>query len=298
MFDPRQAIVPRVIATVLAIWVASCAAPAAEPSGGSSDPPSAEPTATPGSSSPDSYSYVPETWVDVGSHAIVLADGLRVRLWTPSNSSEVTRVLAAGDELFVLDGPIPAEGYSWYEVEFPTTPDNLWSEGIARGWLAGQPNPDPTGDEWSVRIGPVSCPAQVDTATLARLTPWALHSCPIEVTSVTGMVDLCYERPLTPFTYEPDWAAFSCLYLRDESNTWSLHVAFPPEISLPELERGDLVTVTGGLVFDPARYGACTVAGPNPPVDVEQLMWASRCQDIFVVSGARIEGHIELPPMY
>jgi hypothetical protein len=296
MSRPSQAIVaPRVVAGMLAICIAGCAAPAADPTGGSSGAPSAAPAAT-----TDSYSYVPESWVDFGSHAIVLADGLRVRRWSPGSSSEVTRVLAAGNELFVLDGPIPAEGYSWYLVEFPTTPDADWLEGIAQGWVAGQPDPDPTGDEWSVRIGPVSCPSEVDTATLARLTPWALHHCPIEVASVTGMMDLCYERPLTPFTYEPDWAAFSCLFLRDrdQTNTWSLFVAFPPDVALPELERGDLVTLTGGLGFDPARYGACTVSGPNPPLEVEQLMWAAQCQDRFVVTGVSIDGHVELPPMY
>lgn len=246
----------------------------------------------------DSYSYVPEHWVDFGSHAIALADGLRVRMWRPGSSSDVTRVLAAGDELFVLDGPIQVEGYSWYQVEFRTTPDADWPDGIAQGWIAGQAGPAPGNAEEYVRIGPVSCPSEVDAATLARLTPWALHNCPIEVANVTGVLDMCYERPLTPFVYEPDWAAFSCLFLRDRANTWSLHLAFPPDVALPELERGDLVTLTGDLGFNSGRYGACTVSGPNPPLEVEQLMWTSQCQDRFVVTGATIDGHVVLPPMY
>jgi hypothetical protein len=287
----------RMVLTMLAICLAGCAVPTADPTSGSRSTPTEESTATGGpSATPAGFSYVPQDWADFGSHATTLVDGLRVRMWSPGSANEVTRVLVAGDELFVLDGPIRTEGYSWYQVEFPTTPDAFWPDGYAVGWVAGQSDVDRT--EWSIGIGPVSCPSEVDAATLARLTPWALHNCPVEVASVTGMLDLCYERGLTPFTYEPDWAAFSCLFLRDQANTWGLSLAFPPDVHLPELVRGDLVTLTGALGFDPGRYGACTVSGPNPPLEVERLLWAARCQDRFVVSGATIDGHVDLPPMY
>jgi len=280
---------------MLAICLAGCAA-TADPTSGSPSTPAGAPTTTEEqSATPDSFSYVPKGWADFGSHATTLVDGLRVRMWSPTSADEVTRVLAAGDELFMLDGPIQNEGYSWYQVEFPTTPDDFWPDGYALGWVAGQPDTDRT--EWSIGIGPVSCPSEVDAAMLSRLTSWALHNCPIEVARVTGMLDLCYERGETPFVYEPDWAAFSCLFLRDQANTWGLRLAFPPDVQLPALARGDLVTLTGAIGFDPARYGACTVSGPNPAVQVERLLWPARCQDRFVVSGARVDGHIALPPM-
>lgn len=304
--------VVRVISWLLAIFVASCAAPAADatgrPSSGSSSPfspssePSvadsagAEPTATP------SGGPLPHSWAAYGSHATVLADGLRVRLWTPGLDSEVTEVLATGDDLFVVDGSITLDGYDWYEVEFETSSNEDFRDGFGFGWVAGQPAPDSEGDDWFIRIGAVTCPSEVDTATLARLTPWVHQNCGIQVDSVSGLIDMCYERPMTPFSYEPDWAAFSCFFLRDEANTWFLPLAFPPDGAVPDLQRGDLVTLTGGLGFDAARYGPCTVsAGPGfPParLDVESLLFASRCETRFVVTGGTIDGHIELPPMY
>ena len=280
------------VTCLLTIVVAGCAAPAADTTGSPGEPsPSSEPSFTAGGP-------LPHAFADYGSHATVLFEGLRVHQWDPGLGGEVIEALAAGGEVFVVDGAIPLDGYSWYEVEFETTATEQFPDGIGRGWLAGQPSPAPEGGEWFIDIGQVSCPNEVDTATLARLSAWAHHNCEVQVDSVAGLIDLCYERPITPFTYEPDWAAFSCLFLRDEANTWVLPLAFPPDSAVPELTRGDLVTLTGGLGFDSAKYGACIVSGPPGVTEIQQLRWASTCQDRFVVTGGTIDGHIELPPMF
>jgi hypothetical protein len=131
----------------------------------------------------------------------------------------------------------------------------------------------------------------------------AIDACGVEVTTVSGVLDTCYEGPLTPFTYEPVWAWFSCRYVHEEAeetaNWYSVH--FPPDYAGPELERGDVVVLTGHLGFDVSRYGECTVEAADdvgPQVgEAEAQIWPATCQSRFVVTDAEITGHVELPPL-
>jgi hypothetical protein len=290
----------RFAASIMALSLAGCMAPVED----LSTPASGVATSSDGASSgaeqsvtPAFSAYIPVRWADYGSHAIVRIESLNVHRFLPGLDAEVGAVLEGGEDVFVVDGPITLDGYEWYQIEFAATASEF-PEGIGEGWVAGRPEPNPQGEASYLQLGPASCVGAVDTATLARMAPLAVESCDVQVTSVSGLVDQCYERPLTPFSYEPDWAAFSCLFLRDQASTWVLPLAFPPDSSVPELERGDIVTLTGGLGFDSAKYGACTVSGPDSTLEANSLVWALSCQHRFVVTGGTIDGHLELPPMY
>ena len=65
---------------------------------------------------------------------------------------------------------------------------------------------------------------------LARMTEYAIVQCDVQVSAVQGLVDTCYRGRLSPLRYEPEWAWFSCDFLRDRKSTWSLPVYFPPEM--------------------------------------------------------------------
>lgn len=62
-----------------------------------------------------------------GATATVAGDGLNLRA-TPGLGGAIVATLAAGLEVALLDGPVAADGYGWYEVRTP--------EG-QRGWVAG-----------------------------------------------------------------------------------------------------------------------------------------------------------------
>jgi hypothetical protein len=101
------------------------------------------------------------------------------------------------------------------------------------------------------------------------------------------------------YVWEPQWASSGCPFLlwpEDEvRGSRFFSIAFAPDASLPELERGDIVTLTGGFGFDTAEYGACTVSGGGEiSLETMTTVWQHACQHEFVVTGATIRGHIEL----
>jgi hypothetical protein len=264
--------------------------------------PTADPTATP-SPEPTPQTELTNglTHLNYGARATVVANRLRFR-YAPTLEGDPATVLTTGRELLILSGPITAENYEWYMVELA---DRDEESEIAVGWVAAVPAPADAhpDDAWLIRIDPLNCPPDaVDTPMLARLTEYAITQCDVQVSTVQGLVDTCYEGPYGPYMYEPGWAAFSCYFLRDRESTWFLPTYFPPEVDdLPE--RGDIVTLTGALGVDTDKYGPCTVtaAGGDFPADAvarEQQIFAASCPTKFVVNNVSVEDHITMPPPF
>lgn len=276
--------------------------PTLQPAPEASPSPTAEPTPTP-TPQPTPQTELTDglSHLNYGARATVATDRLRFR-YLPSTGVEAEGVLTAGQELLILSGPISADGHEWFEVE-RTNPDR---NEMSVGWVAAVPSPADTqpDDAWLIRIDPVTCPPDaVDTPMLARLTSYAIVNCHVQVSNVQGLTDTCYEGPYSPLAYEPGWAAFACIYLRDREATWSLPVFFPPEAEDKRPERGDLVTLTGVLGVDTSTYGACTVTTTERGISDEflatqQQIFAAECPAKFVVSDVTIDGHITMPPMY
>ena len=260
--------------------------------------PSPTPSPTPMPTPTGELPILPPHVADFGSYATTLVDGLRVR-YAGGIGATIQRVLPVGERVFIVSGPIEHEGYDWYEVVFRTAsevPDE-----IAYGWLAGAEIVPESELSWLIEIDAPRCPDSEDASVLGRLTPWAIGACEIAVTEVTGIVDICIEGPLTPYTYEPLWAWFSCPFLRsEESSAWWLNFYPLPNADLPELERGDVVRLQGRIGFDESVHGACDVDGfePELPVAFERKRWQLYCQTRFMVSSGTIEGHVDLPSPY
>ncbi len=89
--------------------------------------------------------------VSVGSIVITLAnDGLRVRSAPRVNvdSKKLQPLLPLGSALYVLEGPVSASGYAWYEVA------PLASRSLPIGWVASA---DRDGHPW-IGAGAFDCP--------------------------------------------------------------------------------------------------------------------------------------------
>ncbi len=257
-------------------------APSGQP-GSPSVSPSADPSVGPSSEPGDlaEWGYL-AYYARYGSRANVLSDGLRARLW-PGLKADVIVTLPAGTELIVWAGPVSTDGQEWYNVGFHGIETDATPAGAGTGWVAGE----------FIEIGEADCPGTLDAGVLARMTDWTLGACVDEVPPLEGQIDTCLEGPISPFTYAPGWVYFSCSYL-DE-----LAIHFPPDFAGPQVERGDLVKVTGHLGFDTGQYGECTVDAVEPAMEnqlaAEAQSWADRCQHRFVVDELTVTGHEDLP---
>jgi hypothetical protein len=302
---PPRAALPTLAMTLLAVAAAACAGagasttPTAPADSASPEPTRPATTATPMPTSEPTPR--PGGLADFGAHATVVVDRLNVRI-TPSTDLEPITTLAAGEDLLLVDGPLVAGDYVWYEVHSAS----ITQAGI-QGWVAALPadmESNPPDDAWLIDIGPVRCPEAdaIDTALLATMTGYAIDQCAVQVEEVGGLVDLCFEGPITPYTYSPSWLWFSCYFVRAEQGGWYLPVYFPPDFSGDMPERGDIVTVTGRMGYDTERYGQCLVTAgedfPPAQLETEQHLFANSCHRKFVVSAVEITGHVELPPMY
>ena len=264
--------------------------------------PTAEPTPTP-TPEPTPQTELTDglTRLNYGARATVTTDRLRFR-YGPTTDSDTAEVLAAGQEMLILSGPITADGFDWFYVELANPAARVE---ITQGWVAAvlAPAESQPDDAWLIRIEPLNCPPDaVDTPMLARMSEYAIATCDVQVSSVQGLVDSCYEGGYGPFTYEPGWASFACLFLRDRERTWSLSLYFPPEAEDKYPDRGDLVTITGAVGVDTAAYGACTVTAdpsfPEESLAIQQQMFEASCPTKFVVADVTIDGHVTMPPQY
>lgn len=223
-------------------------------------------------------------------------DGLRVRSEprVSDDSYMYEPLLPVGTDLYVLDGPVSASGYDWYDVV------TLTSRTLPRGWVASAGR---DGEPW-IAAGAFDCPpVPSDFASLSALSPGVGLVCfsrlPITVRArlfddnadpgpfggwlVTGwegtgllLVDTGETRPpadprewfglaLDPPGEHPDVLPVG-EYLGDTA--WS-----QPEV----------VEVTG--LFDHPSAESCTSAGEEPPPAPIQ-----QCRLAFVVTRVRVLG--------
>ena len=86
----------------------------------------------------------------VGDVAVTVVDGLRVRSKprVSDDSHKYEPLLPVGTPLYVLDGPVSASGYAWYEVA------PLGSRSLPQGWVAAAGR---SSEPW-LAGGDFSCP--------------------------------------------------------------------------------------------------------------------------------------------
>ena len=164
------------------------ASSSARPSNSAATSASAAPTTQASASTPAQSSEpiagpdIPDGLLPAGSVISVTADAVRIRS-DPSTDAEIVATMAAGDVAYVLDsiaaGPVAADGYEWYEVEYAEGRD-IWpwqdvpSADLQQGWMAAG-----TETERFVVLATVECRADpVTLETLAfEVTPWERLVC-------------------------------------------------------------------------------------------------------------------------
>jgi len=237
-------------------------------------------------------------FADLGSHGEVAAATLRVRNW-PGLDSTILTELEAGTEMLIRDGPVAADGFDWYSVVFPALPYTDYGE-LAQGWVAV----GPTGGKPSlVHIDSLRCPTVTISATLLGATGgMARRMCLPGSHEFTAVVETCYEGPITPYDYEPQWLWFSCLSLFDLGSNVQLDIRLPPSVAPPDgLARGSVVHVVGH--FDDPAAQSCTVVtepdtGAPAPSEVDQAVFRLECASHFVLEQIEIVDQIDLPPLF
>jgi hypothetical protein len=232
------------------------------PPSGSTDPSSsAPPDATPtGGPSPAPGALRP------GVTAATVADRVRLRSLpeVSDGSIKYEPVLPLGTNLYVMDGPVAANGYEWFRV-VPLTFEvrNPEGGGVTDGWLAAGSK---QGDPW-VMAAAVDCPPAPTGVEELRLGLGERLACfggvPITFRARLVLCDCDVDGP----AIEPGWFAPSDLVLIDPTASdepvdavRATFLALDPDADVPDpLPVGQLVEVTG--MFDHPAAAGCQVGG-------------------------------------
>ena len=222
--------------------------------------PSPTPSPTPGGTASDAATAKPTESL-VGNVVTTLAtNGLRVRSEprVSDDSHRLEPLLPLGSQLYVLQGPVSASGYAWYEV-VPLTSRNLPS-----GWVASA---DRDGERWIARDDFDCPPLPTDFRSLAALPPGVGLVCfPQQPITVEARLLEC-NCDVDGSWYTPDW-----FYLGSGSPILLVEPGVPavptdvadwfvlnldPTGEHPDvLPKGDVVEVTG--IFDHPAASTCT----------------------------------------
>lgn len=257
--------------SVLLVLVAGClsacssGATSASPSSGASTPSTSAGAATQGAT-PNLTAAPGASGSRLGPIVATVADDLRVRSMprVSDDSIELEPVLPVHTRLIVLDGPVTASGYTWYEVA------PLGSRTLPIGWVAAGSR---SGEPW-LATADFDCPAiPADFQALAALVPAVGLACfPRVPITVRARLIRC-NCDVDSVAYTPSWFSIGDPRLLVEpgatrppsdARDWVFLYVDPsgehPDV-LPEV---GVVELTG--VFDHPAAADCTasVMGETP----------------------------------
>jgi len=141
---------------------------ATQPAIGLAPSPSAAETADPSgtlqATGAPSQAATPEPGVPIAA-VTTAGDGLRVRSRpeVSADSKKLSPLLPAGSRMLVVNGPVSADGYDWYEV---LADNDLF------GWVAAGKD----GEEW-IAPAPANCPDALDESALRTIDPIDFFVC-------------------------------------------------------------------------------------------------------------------------
>jgi anti-sigma factor RsiW len=220
---------------------------------------------------------------------ITVSDNLRVRS-APSLTSARYELLPLGTRVWVLDGPVVADDYEWFQVVVPSIDGGAGAPRV--GWVAAS---DHGGEPWLGRRA-LTCPdaSTVGVAALAaRMSarePHAALGCyrssPLRFKASVQLQCATPGRP--DWQLSPDWLSANAVHqlvIRDGSAQITARVL--PALALPIACNGlDPTPVTIDAHLDDPTSESCTGApsgGPTPPdLDVVTRYW---CRTVLVVDG-------------
>jgi hypothetical protein len=215
---------------------------------------------------------------------------LRVRSApTTARSSKMLKpVLPAGTRMLVVDGPVAADGYDWYEIQTDGELIDLF------GWVATGKD----GEVWLAAKKP-RCPEDADAATVATLNRIDFLACygntQVEVTARAAdlwdtrleVEDCGWIRRTGSCDIDTRWLLFpstSVTLVTKKGNEHRIDLAMPPDMAtrLQDVPRQATLFLT--ISMDAPEAAAC---GVRDPVTGAELIPAHRavtaCRLQFVV---------------
>ena len=293
------------------VLVAACsattAAPPPAPASITPAPIDSPPSSPPPEPSPPESATPTEQPVDavpipVNTYARVVTNDLRVRSrpGVSEDSKKLEPLLQDGDRLLVLDGPVQASGYDWYEVK-PLGRLGSDSETAPFGWIAAAGK---DGAPWIEHEEAVCPPDPDDLYEVVSMD--VDEQVYIGITCFSGQEITFPARLVTPSEWcglgewpviEPEWMG-ECTtapnYLVALDSEDSLHPVWSPDVDLgfaPDVEAPPeawpTVEVTG--LFDHPDARTCRLSDDStysPAPDPAQAIL--ECRDQFVVTSIGI----------
>ena len=206
----------------------------------------------------------------VGKTAVTAVDGVRVRSQprVSDDSFKYDPLLPLGTPLYVLEGPVSASDYTWYEVVPLTSRLDLHS-----GWVAAASR---SGEPW-LAASDFACPLMpTDLRSLRALPSSVGLACfpRMPITVQARLVDCNCE--MDGPTYSPGWFGLGSGYkllvepeatrLPASTADWFILKLDPSGQHPDVLPVGKVVEVTG--IFDHPAAASCTgnVGGDDVPV--------------------------------
>jgi len=261
--------------------------------------PSTTPTAPVAATNPEASGATPPSRegspgpaLTLGSLAAVTIEGdnLRVRSapTTAGGSRMLKPLLPAGTRMLVVDGPVVADGYDWYEVQTDGELIDLF------GWVATGKN----GEVWLAPKKP-RCPEEADAATVATLNRIDFLACygdtQVQVTARAAdlwdtrlEVEGCgWIKRTGSCDVETRWLLLpsaSVTLVTKRGNEHRVELAMPPELAakLQDVPRQATLLLT--ISMDAPEAASCGVHDPVTGSDVIPAHRAvTACRLQFVV---------------
>lgn len=230
------------------------------------------------------------------SMALVVTKNLRIRSapFVGDLSTKYQRLLDDGDRLFVIDGPVIAQNYEWYQVKAwrPRSPSVSWPV----GWVARAGH---DGEVW-FRSTTVSCPAApISVETVVALAPADRLACfrdaTLQIRAVVGTAAVDCDPGRSGCPTGPEWLANSALRASISASVDApaagVPIALDPGagIDADAIERAGVVRLRG--TFDHPDARSCGPdpqrAGPTGPLSPTEAVL--ECRTRFVVTAVTPE---------
>jgi len=286
-----------VLGVVLVLAACGGSTPTASPS--SAAPAGSPPPATPPASTSAPASGATGTSGDVlapDTIALVATNDLRVRSKAGTSGKVQKGLLDAGVLVYVLEGPVEANGYRWYHVA-PFGPGEQ-AQTLPSGWVAGG---DKDGKAW-LQPATVPCPSlPVDGPSLQSIGPYTALAC-------FGSQPLTFQARLLvpegmcgadqPLQRAPEWfdpcteGDLQLIATDPKADQRGLSIALDPSVKLPNellapptsLATAPLLDVTGR--YDHPAASTCASTDPKGVSATVKAEIVLGCRLQFVVTSA------------
>jgi hypothetical protein len=210
---------------------------------------------------------------------VVVDGGVRVRSLPTVDPSSVKYepLLVRGDEVFIVDGPVSADGYEWYLVQ--SLPGG--TSGGPFGWVAAASR---DGETWIDDLGGPDCPSLPGDARRLGVLPEELLVHCYGGTERTFELDAnvyCLQ-PEGP-AIEPAWLGMGCgLLSGDACGSCGIPIAVDPQFGM--LPREELARWSFAGHFDDPAAATCRLAAPSGIDDPSPELVVHRCRTTFVLT--------------